>query len=247
MAAGGLLDGSTGAAAGILGGSGSGGTSVGAGGTAAGGLLDGSTGAAAGILGGSGSGGATVGAGGTAAGGLLDGSTGAAAGVFGGSGNGGATVGAGGTAAGGLLDGSTGAAAGVFGGSGSGGATVGAGGMGSGGTQACQADTPPAEFLETMEITYAEMIGEFDGRTGARPPWFGVIEHDNFIWDGCRSRRWRANRALGQRRQRFLLASGLPCSRHLACWGFPDNSSRCWSLSRALSHDLPHPRRDSQA
>lgn len=101
----------------------------------------------------------------------------------GGSDSGGAAVGAGGGGSGGELGTSTGGSIDASGGSASGGAGAEAGGTASGGTVACAPETPPAEFLETMEITYAEMIGQFDGQTGARPPWFGVLEHDNFIWD----------------------------------------------------------------
>ena len=116
-------------------------------------------------------------------GGRLGGSTGGITGNTGGSGSGGDAAGTGGLGALGGLGGSMGGTTGNTGGSGSGGDAAGAGGLGGAGTQACEADTPPAEFLETMEITYAEMIGEFDGQPGARPPWFGVIEYDNFIWD----------------------------------------------------------------
>src|SRR5690606_25039622 len=118
-------------------------------------------------------GGATMSSGGSSSGGS----------ARGGSDSGGAAVGAGGGGSGGELGTSTGGSIDASGGSASGGAGAEAGGTASGGTVACAPETPPAEFLETMEITYAEMIGQFDGQTGARPPWFGVLEHDNFIWD----------------------------------------------------------------
>jgi hypothetical protein len=73
------------------------------------------------------------------------------------------------------------------GGSAAGGGDAGTGGsgeVGTGGDSSCgQADTPPAEFLETMEITFAEMDGDFEGMTGARPKSGGIMSSNNSIWD----------------------------------------------------------------
>ncbi len=47
----------------------------------------------------------------------------------------------------------------------------------------CVASTPPSEFQQTLDLTWQEMMGEFEGMTGARPVGAGMHQFTNTILD----------------------------------------------------------------
>lgn len=51
------------------------------------------------------------------------------------------------------------------------------------GPVSCVAPSPPAEFTQTLELTWQEMMGQFEGKTGARPVSAGMQQFTNTILD----------------------------------------------------------------
>jgi hypothetical protein len=50
-------------------------------------------------------------------------------------------------------------------------------------TENCAAEEPPAAMKETIELTWKEMIGGFEGKLGARPSSGGVLNFKNTLLD----------------------------------------------------------------
>lgn len=126
---------------------------------------------------GMGTGGNTLGSGGDAVGSGGLGSGGAGLGSGGeGSGTGGSTQGTGG-------DGSGAGAASSGGAPGDGGSPSDGGSPGTGGTLGeCVMNSPPGQYVETIENTWDEMTGQISGN-GARPPNASILNFDNSIMD----------------------------------------------------------------
>jgi hypothetical protein len=105
------------------------------------------------------------------------------AGASGSSGSAGAggdgSSGQGGTAGGGGSAGTAGSSgnAGASGSSGAGGSA------GAGGTGPCQKPSAPSEMQQTIDLTWDEMTGEFEGETGARPRSASILNFRNAILD----------------------------------------------------------------
>lgn len=121
-----------------------------------------------------GAGGAAAGAPGTSAGSSAGGSL---------SGSGG-QVGAG-ASAGGSAPGGGGAAAGGSGGGATGGSngTSGSSGAGTGGSGMCSKPSAPNDLQNTIDLTWKEMTGGFEGKTGARPVSAGLQTFKNAVLD----------------------------------------------------------------
>ena len=94
----------------------------------------------------------------------------------------GGSTSSGGTAGGGASSGGAASGGASSGGDGSGGETNGSGGDGSGGG-ACEVGTPPEPMQETLELTWDEMTGVFQGQTGARPVSASIATFRNTILD----------------------------------------------------------------
>jgi hypothetical protein len=178
--------------------SGTGGTpSGGTAGTASGGTFGGATSAGSGpgghggggTTGGAGAMGGTAGVGGVVGGqgggaGTLAGSGGAPGGGAGSGGKGGAgSGGKGGAGSGGGGSGGKGGTAGTGGSAGKGGVCGSAGKGGSGGGGACQVPMAPSNLQQTIDLTWREMTGGFQGQTGARPTSASILNFRNTIWD----------------------------------------------------------------
>jgi hypothetical protein len=73
--------------------------------------------------------------------------------------------------------------AGMSGSAGSGGAAGAAGAGGSAGSGQCQKPSAPGEMRETIDLTWTEMTGGFQGQTGARPTSASVMNFRNSILD----------------------------------------------------------------
>jgi len=143
------------------------------------------TGGAGGLATGGAGGLATGGAGGLAtggAGGLATGGTGAG-GEAGSSFGGAAGLGTGGTDASGGTAGQAGSNAGGAGAGGSGSGGGGSGGSGTAGTGGCQKPAAPTGMQTTIDLTWQEMTGGFQGETGARPVSAGVQNFENTVLD----------------------------------------------------------------
>jgi hypothetical protein len=153
---------------------GTGGVSSGGAESAAGGSLTGGTG---GELTGSG-GQLTGGTGGNLTGGSGGQLTGGTGGELTGGTGGNLTGGTGGNLTGGTGGNLTGGAGGNLTGGSSGTESGGSGGSGE-----CDTTPPPADMLETIELTWKEMTGGFEGQQGARPVSAGVQNFKNTTLD----------------------------------------------------------------
>ncbi|HSC88437.1 MAG TPA: hypothetical protein VLC09_14240, partial [Polyangiaceae bacterium] len=107
------------------------------------------------------------------------GSSGPGSGTGGASSTGGGASGGAGT--GGEGAGTGGASVGGSGGSATGGG--GTGGAGTGGAAACTTASPPSQFATTLDATWDEMTGGFQGKTGARPASASVLQFENTLLD----------------------------------------------------------------
>jgi hypothetical protein len=161
-ASGGTFGAGTSGAAGAGGVGGSAGSSPGGAGSAGG------VAGAGGVVAGQGGGAGTLGGGGAMVGGAGAGGRGGTAGIGGKGGTGGSA--------------GKGGAAGSSGSSGNGGSGGSAGKGGSGGV-ACQTPMAPSNLQQTIDLTWREMTGGFQGQTGARPTSASILNFRNTIWD----------------------------------------------------------------